>query len=136
MPHRFVGVVESGASDAARWLRLFNAEYNRKLGMSVFPGSLNLLLPEPFDWSAAFVTTNQIRFGREEYGGERHILLVPCALESLGDVPAHLWRTTTPHVARDAHVLEIISAVHLRSTYGLKDGDRVSIRLDDAVGSD
>lgn len=46
------GRVESGKGDAGRWLAKFNAVYARKMGLPVFPGSLNLALDIPFDWSA------------------------------------------------------------------------------------
>ncbi len=42
--------VQTGFGDAARWLKLFNAAYSAKLGMPVFPGSLNIALDHVFDW--------------------------------------------------------------------------------------
>lgn len=74
------GRVQSGKGDAAHWLRLFDAAYSRKLQMPVYPGSLNLALDHHFDWFAARYKASTIRFGREEYGGERDILLMPCEL--------------------------------------------------------
>ena len=50
MSELFVGKVQAGLGDAARWLELFNAAYSEKLGMSVFPGSLNIALDHVFDW--------------------------------------------------------------------------------------
>ena len=127
-----IGRVQAGVGDAARWLGRFNAEYSRKVGMPVFPGSLNLLLPRPFDWFAPDIRARTLWFGMHEYGGERDILLVRCVLENLRREPAFLWTTTTAARDRpDARVLELIAAVHLRSTYGLTDGDEVSIRLRD-----
>ena len=43
MSKLFVGKVQAGFGDAARWLKLFNAAYSQKLGMSVIPGSLNIV---------------------------------------------------------------------------------------------
>src|SRR5262245_286748 len=72
--------VQSRQGAAAHWLGLFNAAYSRKLQMPVRPGSLNLALDHNFDWFAACYKASTIWFGREEYGGERDILMMPCEL--------------------------------------------------------
>jgi hypothetical protein len=36
--------IQAGLGDASRWLKLFNVAYSEKLGMPVFPGSLNIAL--------------------------------------------------------------------------------------------
>jgi len=124
------GRVQSGTSQAAHWLSLFNAAYAQKLGIAVFPGSINVALDEPFDWFDARWETAVISFGREEYGGERDILLLPCSLSTAPGVSAFLWSTTT--AARDARerlLAEVIAPVGLRATYGLRDCDPVAIEL-------
>ena len=131
-PHSAVveGHVQPGKRDASRWLSQFNAEYSRKLGMAVFPGSLNVALGAPFDWFAPRLQPHVIWFGREEYGGERDILLLPCTLRNLEGQRAFLWSTTT--AARDREdpcVVEVVAPIGLRATYGLGDGDLVVIEL-------
>jgi hypothetical protein len=42
----------------------------------VFPGSLNIALDHVFDWFDARYKAHTVWFGREEYGGERDILLL------------------------------------------------------------
>jgi riboflavin kinase, archaea type len=124
------GRVQSGTSQAAHWLSLFNEAYARKLGIPIFPGSLNVALDAPFDWFDERWTTTVISFGREEYGGERDILLLPCSLSAAPDVAAFLWSTTTAaRDPRDRLLAEVISPVGLRAMYGLKDGDPVAIGL-------
>lgn len=124
------GRVQGGKGDASRWLSRFNEAYARKLGMPVFPGSLNVALPEAFDWSAPAVRPLLIPFSRAEYGGERDILLAPCVLRSLRDQRAFLWTTTTAAADReDPWVVELVAPVGLRATYGLQDGDPVEIEL-------
>ena len=83
MSELLVGKVQAGFGDAARWLKLSNAAYSQKLGMSVFPGSLNIALDHVFDWFDARYEARRIWFGREEYGDERDILLLPGDLVSL-----------------------------------------------------
>src|SRR5437016_3975989 len=127
MPLVLVGRVQRGKGDASRWLERFNAAYSSKLGMPVFPGSLNLALPHVFDWHAPELQPSVIWFGREEYGGERDILLVPCRLRSLGGQRAFLWTPTTAARDRpDPWVLEIVAPIGLRATFGLSDGDEVT----------
>ena len=58
---------------------------------------------------------HRIRFGGEEYGGERDILLLPCDMVSLDDRRAFLW-TPGPTAARDRRkpwVVKMIDDVNL-----------------------
>lgn len=131
-PPRLVveGRVQAGKGDASRWLSRFNAAYSRKLGMPVFPGSLNVALGEHFDWFAPWLQPHVLWFGREEYGGERDVLLLPCALRNLRGQRAFLWSPTTAARDRpDPWVVEVVAPIGLRATYGLRDGDPVAIEL-------
>ncbi len=124
------GRVQSGKGDASRWLALFNTAYSRKTGMPVFPGSLNVALDAPFDWFAPAIEERTIWFGREEYGGERDILLVPCVLANLNAERAMLWTPTTAARNRpDPWVVEVIAGVNLRATYAVSDGDVIEISV-------
>lgn len=135
-PTTVVGRVQAGKGDASRWLGRFNAAYSRKLGMPVFPGSLNLALDHPFDWFAPALQPAIRWFGREEYGGERDILLLPCRLRTPADVPGFLWTPTTAARDRpDPWVVEVVAAVGLRATYGLRDGDAVVLELSVGAGA-
>jgi len=130
MTNQLEGRVQSGQGDAARWLSLFNAAYSKKVGMPIFPGSLNLGLPEPFDWFAPDIERRTVRFDGTEYGGERDILLVPCVLQNLANEPAWLWSTTTAARDRsDPWVIEVIAAKNLRESFGLKDGALIEVKL-------
>ena len=130
LPEVLRGRVQAGKGDAAHWLSLFSDAYARKTGMAVFPGSLNVALDMPFDWFAPRWQPSIVWFGREEYGGERDILLLPCVLSSLRSQRAFLWSTTTAaRASKDQRVIEIIAPVGLRATYGLQDGDVVDIEL-------
>ena len=124
------GRVQSGKGDASRWLAKFNVAYARKVGHPVFPGSLNLALAEPFDWFAPDHVRRTRWFGREEYGGERDILLIPCCLVSLHNEPGWLWTPTTAARDRsDPWVVEIIASKGLRAEFALVDGSIVEVAL-------
>ena len=137
MSEVLAGKVQAGFGDASRWLNLFNTAYSQKLGMSVFPGSLNIALDHVFNWFDARYEPHRICFGREEYGGERDILLLPCELVSLDHRKAFLWTPTTAAKDRqDPWVVEIVADVNLRSHFGLHDGDVVEIRVPPVASND
>ena len=124
------GIVQAGKGDASHWLRLFNREYSQKLQMPVYPGSLNLALDHAFDWFAARYKAHIVWFGREEYGGERDVLLLPCELVEFEHRKAFLWTPTTAARNRpDPWVIELVCDVKLRDKYGLADGDVVALEL-------
>jgi len=130
MGSRLIGRVQSGEGNASHWLSKFNADYSRKVGGPVFPGSLNIALESRFDWYAPDIAHRTIAFDRAEYGGERDILLLPCILLNLAMQPAWLWTTTTAATDRDdPRVVEIIAAMNLREAFGLADGSVVEIQL-------
>ena len=83
-----------------------------------------------FDWFDARYEAHRIWFGREEYGGERDILLLPCELVSFDHRRSSLWTpTTAARDRRDPWVDEIVADVNLRNHFGLQNGDVVEIRL-------
>jgi CTP-dependent riboflavin kinase len=124
------GKVQPGKTDASHWLSLFNDAYSRKLQMPVYPGSLNLALDHAFDWFAARYQPHIIWFGREEYGGERDVLMLPCELIDLERRKAFLWTPTTAARNRlDPWVVEIVCDVKLRDLFGLRDGDAVTFEI-------
>jgi CTP-dependent riboflavin kinase len=129
MAERLVGQVEAGTQNASIWLTRFNDAYKRKLGMPVFPGSLNLRLPHAFDWTDPRYGPSLIRFDRAEYGGERDVLFLPCRLETLNRHPAFLWTTTTPREGAALCLVEIVADISLRDRFGLKDGDVLAIDI-------
>jgi CTP-dependent riboflavin kinase len=130
------GRVQAGKGDASHWLQLFNAAYARKLQMHVYPGSLNLALDHSFDWFSQRYQPHIIWFGREEYGGERDVLMLPCELVNLERRTAYLWTPTTAARMRpDPWVVEVVCDVRLRGTYQLRDGDVVTLELPAAAPS-
>ena len=130
MKVRLTGRIQSGKKDASYWLQRFHAPYCQKTGMLIFPGSLNLELERNFDWYAKQYQSHIEWFGREEYGGERDILLLPCTLPKLEARSAFLWTTTTAAQDRpNMKLIEIITDIPLRVSYGLMDGDAVDVEL-------
>ena len=69
-----------------------------------------------FDWFDARYKAHTIWFGRDDYGGERDILLLPCAtsLVSITEGRSCGQPTTAARDRRDPRVLEIVADFNLR----------------------
>lgn len=119
------GKVESGLGDFGVWIKRLHEHYERKTGMKLFPGTLNIKCPEV--WT---LPPNCIRLEAEEYGGIVSVSMVPCRIFGR---KAFILRTDANENGTGDHsrrVIEIATDVKLRDVYHLKDGDSVEIELD------
>jgi riboflavin kinase len=119
------GKVESGIGDFGGWIEKLHAQYERRTGMKLYPGTLNIRLIEPYT-----VPTGCARLEAGEYGGSVSVNIVPCWI--LGR-RAFILRTDGNESGKGRHprtVLEIASDVKLRDEYNLVDGDEVSIEVE------
>ncbi len=127
---KLIGTIEDGKNDATHWLEKFNKQYQKKLGQEIYPGSLNIKIEDPFHFREKTFADKLLFMDRSEYGGERDILMIPC---SIFDKPAFLWRTTRAEDGEvdglDYSLIEVITSVHLRSTYDLNTGQKVEVDL-------
>jgi CTP-dependent riboflavin kinase len=116
-----VGRVASGKGDLARWMRRYAAAYERVTGMTLCPGSLNVVLDEQWE-----LPRERVRLEAPEVGVG--VSLVRCTFL---DRPAFIFRTDADDAKgpEQRAIIEILSDVHLRDTYGLEDGDSVEIRI-------
>ena len=120
------GKVESGIGDFGQWIEKLEAHYERKTGMKLYPGTLNIRLTEPY-----IVPAGCVRLEASEYGGSVSVNIVPCSI--LGR-RAFILRTGSNEGGEGRHprtVVEIASDVKLRVEYHLVDGDEVSIEIED-----
>ena len=91
--------------------------------MTLFPGTLNLQLQEPYSLPAAGV----IRLEAGEYGGTVSVNLVPCSIRGM---KGFILRTDANESGRGHHpktILEVASGVKLRDYFHLNDGDLLEI---------
>lgn len=124
MQRVLTGRVVSGLGDFARWIEQLKGHYLRKTGLDLFPGTLNVELPEEYG-----VPDGSARLGAEEYGGSVSVYIVPCRI--LGE-RAVILRTEAAERGEGAHprtIVEVACEVKLRDKYGLRDGDPVRIEL-------
>lgn len=114
------GRVAGGIGDLSRWMVEYAGVYERKIGVRLHPGSLNVVLPEPW-----ILVNPPLRLEASDVGVGMSV--VPCEIEGL---PAFILRTDKNNDGRGDHapnVIEIAASVHLRSALGLQEGDEVDV---------
>jgi CTP-dependent riboflavin kinase len=120
------GRVASGIGGHAHWMTVHSDLYAAKVGMELFPGTLNVVLNEPW-----YAPAHCIRMEPPEYAVP--LSIVPCRISGLA---AFILRTDKNNAGQGDHaptVIELAAPVRLRDALNLNDGDEVNITLDDAV---
>ena len=118
------GRVVSGMGNFSVWIDRLSDHYQRKTGMLLFPGTLNVELEQPW-----FVPPGCPRLDAAEYGGTVTVHIVPC---SIFGRRAFILRTAANEEGRGHHprtIIEIATDVKLRDAHQLKDGDWVNVEI-------
>lgn len=118
------GTVRSGRGDHAQWIEKLRDHYLRLTGVSLFPGTLNVEVADP--WS---MPAESSRLNATDYGGRVTILTAMCRINGLD---AWVLRTEANNSGDGDHpqtIVEIASEVRLRDAFGLQDGDDVILEL-------
>jgi riboflavin kinase len=116
------GKVKSGFNSLSYWMDRLEKYYTEKTGMMLYPGSLNIELPEPY-----VLPNDVIRLEKEEYGGTVSLSILPCQIFGR---KAFIIRTDKNASGMGDHplnIIEIAADVKLRDEYDLIDGDVVEI---------
>ena len=113
------GKVTSGENNASYWINRLDDLYTLKTGMKLYPGTLNIELPEQF-----ILASNVIRLEKEEHGGHVSVSILPCFIFQR---KAFIIRTDTDD---RLNTIEIATDVKLRETYNLVDGDIAEVKID------
>ena len=124
MPQILRGRVVSGIGNFSFWIDKLADHYERKTGMKLFPGTLNVQLQSP--WT---LPENPIRLEGSEYGGTVSVSIVPCSIRGRR---AFILRTDANEHGRGHHpktIIEIATDIKLRDAFSLQDGDLVEIEL-------
>jgi riboflavin kinase len=119
---KLYGKVVSGMGNFGYWIEKLNEHYERKTGMKLFPGTLNLALEAPYS-----LPPKVMRLEAEEYGGTVSVNIVPC---SISGRRGFILRTDANEEERGHHpktILEVAADVKLRDYFHLSDGDTVEI---------
>jgi riboflavin kinase, archaea type len=120
------GRVVSGMGNFSYWIEQLHDHYLRKTGMSLFPGTLNVQLDEPYA-----LPEHVIRLEGSEYGGNVSVNIVPCSI--LGK-DAFILRTDANEDGSGHHpktIVEVAADLKLRDRFRLSDGDVVEIETFD-----
>jgi riboflavin kinase len=118
------GTVTSGQGNFSYWIEKLKDHYLLKTGLHLYPGTLNVLLPEPY-----ILPADRLRLEGHEYGGSVSVNLLPCRIF---DRAAFLLRTDLNNSGRGPHplnLIEIATDIRLRDAYELADGDTVEVEL-------
>jgi riboflavin kinase len=119
------GKVVTGVGNFSYWIDKLKEHYQKKTGMLLFPGTLNVQLGEEYS-----IPSNAMRLEGEEYGGTVSVNIVPCRIF---EEDAFILRTDTNESAEgfdEKSLVEVACEVKLRDKYNLKDGDVVQIALE------
>jgi riboflavin kinase, archaea type len=125
------GKVVSGMGNFSYWIAKLHEHYQRKTGMSLFPGTLNVQLDQPYT-----LPRHVIRLEGHEYGGSVSVSIAPCSI--LGK-SGFILRTDANEEGRGHHpktIVEIATDVKLRDHFHLNDGDTVEIETFDRTPND
>ena len=118
------GRVVSGMGNFSWWIEKLQEHYLHKTGMRLFPGTLNVELPEPYA-----LPTDVIRLEADEYGGTVSVNLVPC---SIFGQRGFILRTDANEKEEKHHprtIVEVATDIKLRDYFHLHDGDTVEIEV-------
>jgi len=118
------GRVVSGVGSFSYWIDKLQDHYERKTGMRLYPGTLNLQLDSEYS-----LPTKVIRLEGAEYGGRVSVSIVPCSVQ---DRKAFLLRTDANENGTGDHpktIIEIATDVRLRDLFQLKDGDYLEVTI-------
>ena len=126
---RFEGVVRAGYGLGAQIMSdpvLAARQAHHFTTFKPVPGTLNVLLPQPFDARhfTGLVSASELGDGMIEDHP-----YAPVVIE--GYIPGFVTQTLNPGGDDfPAEVVELIADRHLRTTLGLADGDRISFELE------
>src|SRR5579862_1078552 len=103
------GKVVGGRASFGLWIERLSDLYEKKTGMRLYPGTLNIELPAPYS-----LPPEVIRLEASEYGGSVSVSIVPCRIFGRR---AFLLRTDqneqgAGHLPRN--IIEIATDIRLR----------------------
>ena len=124
------GSVFTGLGEGAYYLQIpyYVKKFEEKLGFKPFPGTLNIRLLGKSDIikrlmieKAADIVIESFADEKRSYGGAK------CIRARLNDEEVAIVFAERTHYSKE--VVEIIAPIPLREKLGLKDGDRVKLRV-------
>ncbi len=118
------GKVVTGVGNFSYWIEKLQDHYRDKIGMRLFPGTLNVELDEPFE-----LPRERARLEAEEYGGTVSVSIVPCKV--LGRAAVILRTDKADGEPESRKIIEVACEVKLREQHQLRDGDVIEVEVSD-----
>src|SRR5258708_15016 len=116
------GKVVTGVGNFSFWIEKLQHHYLNKTGLELFPGTLNILLDEPFD-----LPQDRVRLEAEEYGGTVSVNIIACTI--FGRRAVILRTDKADSEPQSRKIIEVACEVKLRDEYQLRDGDAVEVTV-------
>jgi len=113
----FTGTVVSGKAEGAYYVDKYNAQFRERLGLSFFPGTLNLRA----DFSLPSKSISIKPAGKQLKEVKCYKVILNNTIEAFAVVPQM--------TGRDEDIIEILSERNLREEMKLNDGDSVTLRF-------
>lgn len=101
------------------------ALYNKKSGLNLFPGTLNLELEHKFS-----IPSKSIRIEAHEYNGTVSASFYPCELAGYKAIIIRTDKNESEEGDHSKFIVEIAAEVKLREALKLSDGDEVVFSID------
>ncbi len=124
MTRVYHGRVVSGPKEGAYWIAKYSDKIEEKIGIKPFPGTLNIAVDGPVHYpeKGLFIPSWK---ERGKYFGA--VFLFPAIM-----LNTKVW-VVLPEIRNNPdNIIEVISDRRLRTWFGLRDGDEVSIEIMDA----
>lgn len=122
---KYKGKVKSGYGNASFWVGKINEVFEKKYGIKLFLGTLNVQLENEY------ILNNKEEIKASEYGGNFNVLVKKC--EIFGH-KAYILRTEKNNTKNGDHplnIIEIVSDIYIREANNLKDEDIVEVLIKD-----
>ena len=119
-----VGRVKKGLGNASYWMKKAEKAFEKKLGMKLYNGTLNIELDKEYILEENFDILH-----KEEYGGTQEVYIKECIVLGHKSYIVRTQKNSSKNGDHPLNILEIISDINFRQMYKLKDGDKVSINI-------
>ena len=117
------GIIVAGLGIAKYWVGKVNEILDKKTGIKMFLGTLNVKLDTEFLVDPDFIIK------KEEYGGTENVLVKKCKVFSKEAFIVRAEKNQNGTGEHSLNIIEIVSDINFRNTYNLNNNDKVEIEI-------
>ena len=117
----YKGKVKTGLGEGSSWMKMAKDIFKKKYHIDVFLGTLNVELEEDI-----YISENE-KILPDEYGGNLNVLVQKCKINGKLGYIVRTEKNNTKNGDHPLNIVEVVSDVNFRDTYGLRDGDLVNV---------